>query len=192
MDDAGKTERDVTPPSAESLPVKKNKPPRPKPTLTTEQARQAFALWRLSGPCGAVTDEQVADVLGVTFAQLRGWLRRNTVPIDPKTGQPPLDPETRRPTTKGLRAIRTRARAEHRPYYLGVVHKSIVIAEQNDDPNAMRLGAIWMLEKLNLDMFPQEKSGEGDSGTGVLVVEPPLDEEEWLRIAEKDKRSKSQ
>lgn len=155
------------------VPARKKRPPRKsKVTLTAEHARQAFSLWRLAGPCGAITDEQVADILGVTFGQLRGWLQRNTRPVDPKTGQE---------GPRGLRDIRARARAEHRAYYLGMVHRSIEVALANADPHGIRMGAIWMLEKLNLDMFAkaEEDAEQGGNKTGVLVTPGPDGLDEW-------------
>jgi len=156
--------------SSQSKPKKRKN----KEILTAERARQAGTLWRLAGPAGAITDEQVAEILGVTYGVLRGWIRRNAVPQDPNTHEP-------LPGGEGLRDTRARARAQHVAFYLGKVHHSIEIAEQNDDPHGVRLGATWMLEKLNPKMFDREMDEQGQQQTGVLRVNPPKTSQEWQK-----------
>jgi hypothetical protein len=144
---------DLPPPSdTPQVPAKKkNKGGRPpNVVLTPELARQLSVIWRLSGPCGAITDEQAAEIVGVTYGTLNGWLHRNTIPTDSQTNAPVVG-------GSGLRDTRARARANFTLYYLGKVEKSIQIAELNEDPHGMRIGATWMMEKLNPKMFPREE-----------------------------------
>jgi len=107
-------------------------------TLTQEIAQKLQNLWFLAGQNEvAITDEEICSQVDISFGQLRGWLQRNTKPVDKDGKKGHL----------GMRDIRTRARARTKFQYLQGILQEVRAASADGDHRTAMDGYEWLLAK---------------------------------------------
>jgi hypothetical protein len=146
--------------------------------LTQDIAKRLEGYWRMSGLSNCITDEQICDIAGIRFDQLRGWLQRNRKPkaTDGTYG------------SEGLRDIRSRAKAQalasYSQWHLQLTRK----AEAAGDIRTALQGVQWMMEK----QFPKQfgrlagedaaAAPEARARSSVFLLPATMTTEEYLRL----------
>ena len=139
-------------------------------TLTAEIAQKLEFFWQLGGD--TLSDLAICQRIGISFGQLRGWLRRDSKPLRPDGTN----------GTEGLRAIRTRAKATTMTGYLAKLNQLAEEARTGGDFKTAVNVYCWLLERQFPGLYgnraqPPEEEQRGK--TGVMVAMPRMTSDEW-------------
>ncbi|MCL5280480.1 MAG: hypothetical protein M1376_11295 [Planctomycetes bacterium] len=139
-------------------------------TLTEEIAQKLEFYWQLAGD--TLSDLAICQRVGISFGQLRGWLRRDSKPLR-RDGTS---------WTEGLRAIRTRAKVSTMTGYLVKLNQLAEEARAGGDFKTAVNVYCWLLERQFPDIYgnrAQPPEGEQTGKTGVMMALPKMTVDEW-------------